>query len=74
MAERNPRFTYVGTRGDLDGGYASAGKAVNVARQVLGGNVRDGVVVGRDTDEAVLAFVFAVGPDVLHGNCVCGKG
>lgn len=48
---------YCGPRGDTESRYGGATKTVNVACQIGGRNICNGIVVRRDTDVNILAFV-----------------
>ena len=61
--------THRGPRRDRCRADTSAQQAVDVARQILRGHVRHGVVARRDADIDVLSLVGAVHPDVLHRDC-----
>ena len=54
------------TGGNGSGAYTSSRKAIDVTSEVSGSDIRDWVVVWRNTDINVLALISTVHPDVLH--------
>lgn len=66
--------THRGSRRNGRRGHSSTGRTADVAGQILRGDVRNRVVVGRDAYIDVLTLILAVDPDILHSDWErCGE-
>ena len=61
-------MTYICAGRDSNSGNTSPGRTPHVTCEILGRYICHWVIVGRDTEVAILPLVYAIYPDVLQGD------